>query len=267
MSYLLFNHVARNTLTQHRTQCRQLCRWCFLIPGDTSGQSEPLLSSFDEPPTTISIIAQPTASNNATAGTDFVSSDAHADGRKCNGVCNGNGGILVVGGVGGNSSDGVGSHNGSRQGGAGSAQQHHQQVTMAANGSAVSAPSTNEHNPITSTSAQPTSPPLLIHYDHDGDKVCGYCKWQSGRMGAKSCKRSVGLGEQTHEPFRTGELININKNAVAHSDFGHVPCRLIAPIASHLNTANINISTDSESRPSHTLNPFTAQMFGNYNSQ
>lgn len=159
------------------------------IPGDTSGQSEPLLSSFDEPPTTISIIAQPTVASNATgaaaaaAAADFVSSDSHADGRKCNGVCNG-GGVGVGGANSSGSSDGVGSHNGCRQGGTGSAQQHHQQVTMATNGSAVGAPSTNEHNPITSTSAQPNSPPLLIHYDNDGDKVCScVCAMEWRRMG------------------------------------------------------------------------------------
>lgn len=32
--------------------------WFEHVLGDTSGQSEPLLSSFDEPPTAVSIISQ-----------------------------------------------------------------------------------------------------------------------------------------------------------------------------------------------------------------
>lgn len=115
--------------------------------GDSSGQSEPLLSSFDEPPTTVSIIAQPVnaAGNNNT-----------------------------VGGVGGRHTSSSSGSSGSRNGSTASAQQ----VTMAAtNGGSGSGsgnsssgggapPPANEHNPITS-SVVPGSP-LLIHYDEVG---------------------------------------------------------------------------------------------------
>lgn len=97
--------------------------------GDTSGQSEPLLSSFDEPPTTVSNIAHGADVAGIHAGTGCGDVGRHAS----------------------NSSGSSGSRNGS------TASAH--QVLMAPNQSGVGGAQPNEHDPIT------TGAPLLIHYD------------------------------------------------------------------------------------------------------
>lgn len=129
--------------------------------GDTSGQSEPLLSSFDEPPTTVSIIAQPAAGASNTATTQYhhqisdtaAAAAVHTSGHSSSGANSSHSNSLS------------GSSNASRTGSNAST---HQVLIGTNNGSitAAAAPAsavqTNEHNPITFTLPGST---MLIHYD------------------------------------------------------------------------------------------------------
>lgn len=122
--------------------------------GDTSGQSEPLLSSFDEPPTTVSIIAQPAAGaanthhHHQISGTAAVHNSSHSSSGTNSSHSNSLSGSSNASRTGSNASTHqvlIGTNNGS--------------ITAAASASAVQ---TNEHNPITPTLPGST---MLIHYD------------------------------------------------------------------------------------------------------